>query len=151
MKSLLILLPLLVACGGGNGGGGGNTDYEVIPMCLTDGVACGSTRTVEAVMHSWSSSYTLTATEFVLNDLLPERETQNCGLDPQPGKSYSYEIAGGQLVVDDSRVTVTFTRTENKNQLYGEWKFVKSSDRAMFSGSIEFTEGTVKIEGSCRK
>ena len=129
----LILLPLLIACQGKNGG---SSDSSIEKFEISQDVQ----------MNAYVSS-----DEIVLSNLLPAgRLGSDCGPSPEAGKRYSYELVNDTLVIDDSRVQVTYERTTDEGGiLAGKWNLLSSSDRNMKSGTLEFKDNSVHFISYC--
>jgi hypothetical protein len=128
-----MLLPLVIACQGGRGG---NSDVSIEKFVISQDV---------------KMSASLSSDEITLSDILPAgRLGSDCGPSPEAGKRYTYEVFNDTLVIDDSRVQVTYERVTDKGDiLAGKWKFLSSSDRNMKSGTIEFTFNSVHFISYC--
>jgi hypothetical protein len=128
-----MLLPLVIACQGGRGG---NSDVSIEKFVISQDV---------------EMSVSISSDEIILSDLLPAgRLGSDCGPSPEAGKRYTYELFNDTLVIDDSRVQVTYERvTDEGDILAGKWKFISSSDRNMKSGTIEFTYNSVHFISYC--
>lgn len=129
----LLLLPLLIACQGKSGGGSDSSisKFEV-------------NQDVQMSAH-------ISSEEIVLSNLLPAgRLGSDCGPSPESGKRYNYELVNDTLVIDDSRVQVTYERmTDEGGILTGKWKLLSSSDRSMQSGTLEFEGNSVHFISYC--
>ncbi len=125
----LILFPLLIACQEGSSSNKMKSDV-----------------TQDVQMNAFVSS-----DEIILSDLLPVGKMgSECGPNPEAGKRYSYEFVNDHLVIDDSRVQVTYERmTDEGGILSGKWKFLSSSDSSMKSGTLEFLDDSVRFISYC--
>lgn len=129
----LILLPLLLACQGKSGGSSDVTSqkFEVL-------------QNIETSVH-------ISSEEIILSDSLPAGKlSSDCGPSPESGKRYNYELLNDTLVIDDSRVQVTYERvTDEGGILSGKWKLLSSSDRNMQTGSLEFKDNMIHFISYC--
>ena len=131
----LMLLPLLIAC---QGKSGGSSDVTIEKLEVSQDVQ----------MSAFISS-----DEIILSNLLPAGKLgSDCGPSPESGKRYNYELVNETLVIDDSRVQVTYERvTDEGGILAGKWKLLSSSDRNMQSGTLEFKGNSVHFISYCSR
>ncbi|MES2527189.1 MAG: hypothetical protein V4598_08870 [Bdellovibrionota bacterium] len=129
----LLLLPLLIAC---QGKSGGSSDVTIEKFEVSQDV---------------QMSAHISSDEIVLSNLLPAGSIgSDCGPSPESGKKYTYELVNDTLVLDDSRVQVTYERiTDEGGILSGKWKLLSSSDRNMQTGTLEFKDNSVHFISYC--